>query len=204
MTPNFDLISVELSRRVGHPVASANADADSLTASERTSYVNKALHKLFNDTWIAVKGNVTAFTSIFPELIAISSAITLTGGNYTIANPYLDFAKLIGCKLSTDKYVKVMPLEYWSTIETADNYQLNASIAADKPAVIQMNNILYFYPKNSLFTPILQYIKLPLNPTDGSFLTQGGTYDSPFLPHWNSKIASIAEELFLKDAQEST
>lgn len=204
MTPNFDLISVELSRRVGHPVASANADADSLTAAERTSYVNKALHKLFNDMWVGVKGSAAAFANIFPELITISAAVTLTGGNYTIANPYLDFAKLIGCKLSTDKYVKVWPPDYWSTIETGDNYQLNSSIAADKPAVIQMNNILYFYPKNSVFTPILQYIKLPLNPIDGSFLTQGGSYDSPFLPHWNSKIASIAEELFLKDTQETT
>jgi len=199
-TPKIDIISVEMSRKVGHPVNNATDDTDSLKSIERMSYINKAMFKMINDVWMKLKGDTEVFVNMFPELIVKTSALTLSSGNYTIISPYLDFFKLIDGKTEADVYIKRWHETLFMVAETGKN--LNYIATASDPSVIQLKNMLYFYPKNSTFTPTILYIKVPVNPTSGNYLTQGGQYDSPFFDHRNEEISQIAADLFLQDAQE--
>lgn len=202
-TPRFDKISVELSQRIADSVASASTGGDTLTADQRTALVNEALFKLFDEGWNAVKGKIADFIELFPELLA-NDTITVTSGVYTINSTKLRdlYAPVNGIWGTT--YVKVLAKHLYPIVKTSkfDDYIPTAA----NPVMFEIANTLEFFPTASFASQsvIVYYIKLPLNPTDGSFLTQNGTYDSPFADKWNSKIAEIAEDIYRTIAQEKS
>lgn len=202
-TPNFDLISLELAQRINDSVVAANNDGTTLTADQRTSFVNKALHKLFNDMWIGVRGDKKKFLEIFPELSSDNLITTTSAGIYTVASPILDFFTIIdGLKSSGNIYIPAIDDYYWNVVKSGMNEDY--TYTANEPAVIEHNRILNFFPASDYNAKAvtINYIKMPLDPLTGGFLTQGGATDSPYYPHWNSKIAEIAEELFRISAQD--
>jgi len=202
-TPKFDRISVEFAQRISDPVTTAATAGNVLTADQRTSYVNKALHKLVNDVKTGLQGNLERFADIFPELVD-NRVITLTAGSiYVLANPNLDFLGLIALTFTTNSVpAEILPASRYGVVAGAKIPQMAGTAA--KPIIIELNKTLYAFPAASFVSAgaTITIIKQPLNPTDGSFLTQGGTYDSPFYDTWNSKIAEIAEQLWRIDAGE--
>ena len=78
----FDEIDIEISRRIGDPVATAATAGKKLTATERNAYTNKALLKYFNDHWAVLKGNIDLFIAMFPELIVNDQITTDVNGEY--------------------------------------------------------------------------------------------------------------------------
>ena len=211
-TPKFDRVSVEISNRVGDPVATAGLSGKWLTATARNAYLNKALFIYFNQNWEAAQKLYEAnprvsviqhFANILPELVrSTASAVSLTSGNYTIATPNLDFYKLIGASVGSTILIRVLDESMYISIKTGKNAIIKPT--AKKPVAIGFNNTIYFFPEGSTFTPDLLFVTQPLNPTDGSFLTQGGTYDSPFTDQHNSRIAEIAEKLIRVSTQKES
>jgi hypothetical protein len=72
---------------------------------------------------------------------------------------------------------------------------------ANNPIAIESGGVIYIYPAASFVsgTITMNIIVAPLDPTTGGYLTQGGTYDSPFSPDWENTIVEIAVQLFDKD-----
>ena len=203
-TPKHDLINVELSRRINDAVVEAATNGNILSSSDRVAYVNKAMMKYINDAWLQVGGNVNAFIQIFPELVAIRTvALTSPSATYTIANPNLDFFTLVsGLTATGKKYVAAAPKDRLQIFQSGS--LPTYAPTADYPQMVEIGGVVYVFPTTITENINLAFIKLPLNPTTGAFLTQGGSYDSPFYDLHNSKIAEIAEQLYRIDAQEST
>ncbi len=212
-TPNFDSISVELSRRLGDPVSSASTDGLQLTAVIRNAYVNKALNKFFADA-IAKSGGVIGMQKLFPELCSIRKVtVTYDGTNfistYAKANPNLDIWDLFGAYYGnsiTPTIIRVLDRSLFAVMMTNDNPDLEVS--TDEPACIYMEDAVYLFPRdyaNGVTRDqfYMNIIQKPIDPTTGNFLTQGGNYDSPFDAQWNSNIAEVAEQLYNADAQNS-
>lgn len=180
-----------------------------LTAAQISDYVNRGLLKFFDDVWTTIEGNATKFSNIFPELIKISEAITLSSGNYTIASPYLDFHKIIGgmsVGVAGPPVVESVPIRIWEEkvypfAKTEKYIQYQAT--AKNPAMIQLNNVLNIFPQSSTFQIKIIYIRKPLLPTTGGFLIQNGVVDSPFAEHWEEKLIDSAYQIFLKETHET-
>lgn len=177
-----------------------------LTAAQITDYVNRGLLEFFDKVWAAVEGNAEKFGNIFPELIKISDAITLSSGNYTLATPYLDFHKIIGGMSVAVSPAVSVPIRIWNEkvypfAKTEKYMQYQAS--ASNPAMIQLDNVLNIFPQSSTFQIKIVYIRKPLLPTTGGFLTQNGTVDSPFAEHWEEKLIQSVYDIFLKETHET-
>ena len=197
-TPKFDRISVELSRRLNDPVAAAATNGSTLTAAQRNEFVNMALQELFNMKWQQYGGDIAGFTKELPELIVPRTG-TLSSSSYVIASPNLDFVQLVEVVAPVSKYCTIRPsrlrfLVSMGTIPTMAG-------TANNPIAIESGGVIYIYPATSFVsgTITMNIIVAPLDPTTGGYLTQGGTYDSPFSPDWENTIVEIAVQLFDKD-----
>lgn len=208
-TPRFDTICQEFLKRVPDnfktaftPGGGALPDGYVLEATQIKDYVNRALLKLFNLYWEQTKGNYKLFMKIFPELVKFSDAVSLSSGNYDVANPYLDFKALVGAVESSENtFIKVWHPDRY-TIALSEEYpQYTAS--AENPAIIQVNKKLAVFPQSSTFDIKFQYIKIPVDPTTGNPLTQNGSYDSPFMDDWNTQIIDLAEEIYLIESHQT-
>jgi hypothetical protein len=194
-----------LSQRIADSVASASTDGDALTANQRTALVNEALFKLFDEGWNAVKGDIKTFIEMFPELQEDESITTNGSAEYTLGSEakLRDFFAPVNA-LWGSVYIKVLPKHLYAIVKASryDDYVPTIT----NPALIEISGKLNFFPTNGLDSEAvtLYYIKLPLNPATGDFLTQNGTYDSPFSDKWNSRIASLAEDLYRTIAQEKS
>ncbi|OIO19440.1 MAG: hypothetical protein AUJ54_06630 [Ignavibacteria bacterium CG1_02_37_35] len=202
-TPKFDRISVEFSRRINDPVAAADNAGKVLSADERTAYVNKALFKYQHDIWMQLGGDVKKFIQVFPELVVIRTVLIGASARYTIANPNLDFFALVSGKLATSgKYVNAAPKEKYQIFTSGFNPTFAPS--TDYPQMVELSGTIYMFPTSIVSTNLeIAFISLPVNPTDGAFLTQAGAYDSPFYDLHNSAIVDIAEELYRIDTAQS-
>jgi len=199
-TPKFDRILQEFSRRIGDRLVSAFTpgggvypEGTSLAAVDAIAYVNKALHSFHGDIWMQQAGSKEGFINVFPELASAPRSITFTGGVYTIANPNLDFLTIYSAYLSGIPIAPVrIAKEEDLPILLADKYPLHGP-TADKPILCPAGNKLYIFP-SAITTVQCQFILQPLDPTTGAFLTQNGSYDSPYYDNRNSQIATIAEQ----------
>lgn len=210
-TDKFDKISIEISNRVGDPVAAGGTNGKWLTAVARNAYVNKALFAYFNEKWNyaqtlyeKVNPNISViqhFANILPELISSPTDITLTSGNYTIASPNFHFFKLMSAYTGS-YFIRVLDESQYAVIKTNQSSLITPT--AKNPVAIEFNNTIYFFPESSTFTPTILFVTQPLDPTTGGFLTQGGSYDSPFNNQHNSKIAEIAEKLIRISTQKES
>jgi len=203
-TPKFDRILQEFSRRIGDrldsaftPGAGAFPNGTLLGNTDAIAYVNKALNKFHGDAWMAVGGDRIAFGRLFPELI-FEPSVGLTFP-YTIISPYLDFFTLY------DGYITNYPCR----IETEDKLVLlntgkypRHGPTATKPIMLSVANKVYLFAGATTVGYIL-YIKLPVSPATGGFLTQNGaaTEDSPFSYIHNSQIATVAEQLYWNEKE---
>lgn len=175
-----------------------------LKAEVILDYVNRALQELFNNVWQSVNGNIDAFTSIMPEMVKFSDAVPLSSGNYTIADPYKDFYKLIGAvKSPGNDYIKVKP-ESKYTLYLSEEYSTVYTPTEDEPAIIQVNQLLAVFPQTLTGNIKFHYIKVPVKPSTGGYLEQNGSYDSPFFEHWHSAIVDIAYLKYLKETNDTT
>ncbi len=200
-TPKFDRISVETSRRIGDVVASAATAGKTMTANERTAYVNKALLKLFNREWKKVDGNNTVFIEIFPELMRDDTITTTAGGEYTpsAGNNDAYFFKIIdGGKSSV--YIKALDKILYRTVKLgiSDLYTPSST----NLFVFEIEGVLKFLPSASFISQSvdISFIRQPIQ-SDGNFIVRSTGEDSPFYDQWNSEIAEIAEQLIRTDRQ---
>lgn len=221
-TPKFDECSIELSKRLLDPATTAAADGADITADERTNLINRALLKLFNDIWVSVGGNIDKFVQICPELLKTTAALTFaveettdTVGMpagvtyakinaYEIASPYLDLKEIYAARQADRVKISVYPTDKYTLLITEDGYYLHTT---EKMGMVKSGNKLYLFPKTyaagaNIVNVKVQYVGLPINPTTGVLLTQGGNYDSPFGYEWQDKIVSIAQEFYNKESAE--
>jgi len=202
-TPKIDRIAIEFIQRIGGTFDSAftpgsgTMPASDLIDDANTimTFINKAMFKLFNDVWMSANGDVEVFTRIFPELIQRDS-VTFTSSEYTIVNPSMHIFKLINGYNTAGVYFKS-----WSPVKYAvakTGYETQYVGTDAKPALMHMSDVgkIFLFSDNNITPITLVYIKFPLNKTDGSFLTQNGSYDSPFYDQWNTRIAEIAEAMY--------
>lgn len=205
-TLKFDLILQEFSRRIGDRLDSAFTPGGGafpagtlLAAVDAVAYVNKALHKYHGDAWMAVEGDRVAFGRLFPELINDpAAAITFGSGVYIIQNPRLDYFKLYDGYKSTSIPYRIETEDKLVLLQTG-KYPRHGPTAS-KPIVVGMNSRIYVFPTSETSGSIY-YIKQPLDPTTGNFLTQHGAYDSPFYNIHNSRIATVAEALYWNEKE---
>ncbi|MGA7720838.1 MAG: hypothetical protein WCA84_06645 [Ignavibacteriaceae bacterium] len=214
MTPNLDSIAIEFIKRIPTTFKSAFTagggpmpDTYFMPAVNIIDYINRGMKKLFNDYWLSTKGDPLAFSRLFPELTKYTPAINISGGLYTIVNPYLDFKRIVGGLISNGNiFIKIWD-DTKLTIALSGLYDEYIA-SPGKPAIIQLNNQLFLFPdalsSGSLNSVRLHYIALPVSPATGSALVQNGNYDSPFCSQWNSVIADYAEQLFLQDSYQTT
>lgn len=209
-TPKFDLVNTSLATRIGDPVASASTNGTVLTAAERNTYVNRAANKLFSDAWYSTGGNGEVFLGIFPELFSertVACSIISDNCYYTIASPNKDIYKIekaIGG--SSGKYIQVFPVTMFAVLKS--EVHPHYVFTSDNPALIHKDEKIYIFPGDIVASPStysvdLQCIVMPVDPTTGLYLAQGGSYDLPFDYSWLNKLAEIAEQLYRIDAQET-
>lgn len=210
-TPKFNRIAIEFMQRINDPVALTgdppaipSAGGSVLDSKAKVeSFVNRAMFKLFNDIWASIKGDSKLFLKIFPELGREVGITTHASGYYVIdtGNVMRDSFKLLEGRLSTT-YIEMVEPFLLEELLTGRNTELVPS--ATVPYAYESNRTIYFLPAASFNAQAvyINYIRLPLSLADGSFLTSGGTYDSPYYDHWNSKIAEIAAELFFMTSGE--
>jgi hypothetical protein len=212
-TPKLDRIITEFSRRIAQPAtfdALGNLqNGIAMTAAEYVTYVNRAMFKLIEDTWLKVMGDEKAFIRIFPELVKVAN-ISFEAGTYSLAITAKDFAYLIDGRIifnfqpSTPAYARKLPQEQF-TLAKAGALPYNPT--AQSPAILVIQNTLHVFP-SAMIDPVglhvdMLYIAFPLDPATGAFLTQNGAIDSPFLDSHNTLIAEIAESLYRADSQSS-
>jgi hypothetical protein len=213
-THKLDSIAIEFIKRIPTAfktafTAGSGAMPDSyfMPSVNIIDYINRGMNKLFNDYWQSAKGDPLAFSRFFPELIKYTPPVTFTNGLLAIANPYLDFKRIIGGLISSGNiFIKIWD-DTKLTIAVSGIYDAYTA-APGNPAMIQMNNRLYLFPdflsEAGTNGVNLHYIALPVDPSTGSALVQNGNYDSPFSSEWNSVIADYAEQLFLQDSYQTT
>jgi hypothetical protein len=98
--------------------------------------------------------------------------------------------------------IGVQPQNMLSVISTEYNARYVAD--ANSMTTVADGRRLYLYPDNAgagWSNVALRYIRLPLDPVSGSMLVQNGAFDSPYYPTWNTKLAEIAEQLYMGEAQ---
>ena len=207
-TPKFDFLSIELSKRIGDPITTADQDGVALSASARNSIINKALLELFKTYW---KGNIDDFIGLFPELTVKRTITTNSNGLYTIASPNLDYFDFVsglwGGHLRTNDVTPIIqrkPRSFYTAVKA--NFVKQLIPSPTNMFCFELGGVMEFLPSSSFNAQNadILIIKQPIDPTTGGFLTQGGTYDSPYYPIWHGEILSIAEQLFKTEAQETT
>ena len=217
-TPKLDAAICEFGQRIADPAIFNSTgiiqDGIFLKKEDYATYINKAMLKLFNDTWITVRGDASAFLLIFPELYATSGALSFTKESvgsfgeaqltYSIESPYCDFMKLVSANAYMSEKIRVIEESLLSVVATKSNCYYEAS--AEDMIIIPVGKKLYLFPPEleSFQGIFMTYIKMPVNPNTGRFLTQAGDVDMPFTEQWISKIAELAEEFFRKEAQEES
>jgi len=167
-TPKFDRISIELSQRINDAVASAATDG-TVSANARTAYINKAMFKLINDMWLAVKGDKKLFAQIFPELV-VTRDISFSTATYTIASPNLDFYALLECLFTSANLLSVVRNSHeYLLIKSGKIEQLTPS--ATKPYVVEASRTIYALPTTTFASAAatISFIKQPLITTSGAF-----------------------------------
>jgi len=168
---------------------------DSKTKIE--TFVNRALFKLVNDVWTSVNGDPKLFLQILPELGDEENITTTVSGTYVIGTSAVirDFFRLLDARLSTTYIEAVEPhlLEEFLTDKNTERIPTAAI-----PYVYEQGGTLYFLPAASFNAQVVyvHYLRLPISSVNGAFITSGGSIDSPFYDHWNSKIAEIAAQIF--------
>ena len=200
-TPLFDAIDVEISRRIGDPVATASTAGKRFTAAERNAYTNKALLEYFNRKWEAYGGDAKRMLELLPELAISVPVTTDANGEYTLASPNLFLAKLVdGTLTSNSLYVKLMPQHLYNIVVSGDNSLYVPS--ATNLMVFEFATYLKFFP-SATFNAVsvdIHFLRQPIQ-NSGVLIAQNGTQDSPFRWHHNSNIAAIGEELIRTDLQ---
>ena len=206
LQPKLSLISIELSQRINDAVSTGDADGTILTSDARMSYINKAMLKMVNDVWEAVKGDKKLFLMLLPELARLRTITTASNSTYTVATPNLDFFQLLEATINNGTSVvqgSVIPSCYYQTVLNGKLPQLLGDV--NNPMILEAGGLITFAPVASFGgkTATLTIIKMPINGYDGSFLqiTQGTNLeDSPFDSSKNSKLADIAQQLYNIDA----
>ena len=208
---NLALMSVELAQRINDAVSVGDANGTILTSDARMSYINKAMLKMVDDVWNAVKGDKKLFIALLPELsrqriVTLGSIYSSSKAAYQIATPNLDFFQLIEASVDNGTSVvqgAIIPSAYSQTVLNGKIPQMLGDL--NNPMVVEIGGTITFAPIGSFMgcSATLTIIKLPINGYDGSFLqiTQGANLeDSPFYPTRNSKIIDYAQQLYNIDA----
>jgi len=208
-TPKFDDMCIDFVKRIPDQFRSTFAagsgvlpNANLMKAEAVVDYINRGMQDLFNQFWQSAGGDTKKFIKIFPELIGVSQAVDLASGNYTVASPYKDFYKLIGAVTSANKFIKVKDESLYTVYLSSEYDELVCTV--DKPAIIQVNQLLACFPQSLTGKIKFHYIKVPISPTTGAFLAQNGTEDSPFFEHWHKAIVDSAYLRYLEETNQTT
>lgn len=208
-TPKFDKLCIEFVKRIPDQLEDNTFVPGSgelprsflLSAEVIIDYINRSLQGFFNFHWTALQGNIQAFINLFPELQNLSDEEALASGVFIIADPYLDFFKIIGAFTNQNIFIKPKP-EYLYTQFVAGKYRSYQATEND-PAIINVENKLAVFPTDVATAFTFHYIRFPLDPTTGEVLIQNGDYDSPFSEQWHTAIVDFAYNLYLKETEQT-
>lgn len=205
-TPKYAQIAHAFMNSIGDPIVT-NGDGLITTPGKVLqtkeiieSFINRAIYKLFITSWGEAKADKDTFLKAFPELmVPVSKSIAiLPDGTHSIATPNLDLFEVVSASAS-GKYVTILDQAYFALVKSKTNAHLTGT--DEHPILIKRGNTLYLF-KDVVANPYsitIDYIRLPLNGTDGSQLVSGGAVDSPFGYQWTVTIAEIAKGLFLQE-----
>lgn len=178
-------------------------NANSITATTIIDYINRALQDFYGEHWKGLGADPRSFLRYFPEMQKTSDNLTLTAANYTIATPHLDLGALIGAITKTSgKYIKAKDSDLYM-LYLSEEYDQFLPTAND-PAIIHAGNVLAVFPQTFTDQIKIHYIPKPVDPTTGGFLTQNGSYDSPFDYHWNKFIVDMAYLKYLEETNQTS
>lgn len=213
-TPKFDNLAIGLVKKIPTTFKTAFTggsempDSELLTKESIARFINEALLKLFNLKWNEAfqfaqgKPRITLkyFAGLFPELVKLSE--DLSGVEYAKVTPHLDMFRVIDGIGKSNQFIKSWDETLFLIAKTGEYAEYTATEA--DPALIYTQGSIYIFPASITdFTFKVHYIKLPVDPTTGNSLTQNGSYDSPFFPHWDQVIIDLAYEIYMKEAQET-
>jgi hypothetical protein len=211
-TPKLDKLCIEFVKRIPDqlepqdppftPGSGPLPRSFLLSADVIIDYVNRALQRLFNTHWTALNGNIQAFINLFPELQVISEEEDLVSGEFVIADPYLDFFKIIGAFTNEDVYIKPKDESLYTHFKAA-KYRSYQATDTD-PAVIVVQDKMAVFPPDVATKFTFHYIKYPLDPETGQVFIQDGDYDIPYTEQWHKAIVDVAYAMYLEETVQTT
>jgi len=209
-TPKINNISLLFARGINDSRTSAGVEFTAgteagkvLSAAQRMYFINQAFFYFTGIMWKMLKGDKHEYAKMFPELVRTASINTDASAKYPIANPNLDYDELLELTItdgSTVHYAEIAPKDSYQALTYGP---LQARGAANQPRTTEIAKVIYVTPAGTFASKAatLTIITQPLNPTDGSALTQGGDYDSPFKDKWTMDIVKLAIEIYEMDLQ---
>ncbi|MGV8131550.1 MAG: hypothetical protein ACP5N7_05625 [Candidatus Pacearchaeota archaeon] len=203
-SPKFDKLQVYFSQKIGDPVstASTTTPTSNTTKETRDIYINRAMMKLFNDTWVQSQGNVEKFIEIFPELYKIMEVTTNSSGIVTsLPAGFSNYFVTIEGERDTDKLrVKFVEKVLYQTVKNNENKQYLPS--ATNLFGFEISKQFKFFPATEFNAKKvnLAIIIMPLT-TAGAAFVNGGTEDIPFTDHWYELITELALQIWKEDNQ---
>lgn len=198
--PKLDIISIDVSRRIGDEVTSSNADGNTITAAQRLKAINDARDMLYTQKLESL--GLDDFIRLYPEFVALSTYLAITSNTVT---------KPADCKLVLEMtcFQDVMGTKNFHSLPkhmTQKNYHdalyntfSRWKATAGKPKFAEFESTVKLVATVTDYTDaILNYLKQPVD-----IAGYGGSNADLFEPEgWHEEIKRIASEIILLGNQE--
>lgn len=173
------------------------------SVAEIEQYIGLAMMKFIEEVWMKAQGNAAAMLRALPDLYEERDlTIPQATQKVDITNTHADVWDILDSRQGTTTI-----LEVWNTIHLTD--ALNGSDPfyvgdSRRAGLIYQKPYVWVFPASLVpaltdYEFTLCFLKAPLHPTTGDYLTSGGNYDIPFSDIHLPTIASIAEKLYKVD-----
>jgi hypothetical protein len=209
-TPKLNILAKRFQNQIQDPVTedvNGNIVPGELvpTVAELETYLGNACQKYVEQVYTQSAGYQDFITKL-PELFK-SFPVTFSQGSNVIDLSNETYLKDVWEVLDSQSGSTL--IEVWNKVHQADALTGNDpfyTADAEHPALIYNKPFLFIFPAtitdDGNYGITLNYIKLPLNPETGEYLTINGGYDLPFTLKQIQDIADIAEQLYRKDSLE--
>lgn len=212
-TPKLNRLAKRFMQQIQDPIIEAPDDPDMLlpgkiirSISEIEHYLGMAMMKFIEEVWKSSNANPNIMLSALPDIYEERELIIPQGSQkVNVSTTHADIWDILNSRKNNN-----IILEAWHTIHLTDavNRTDPFYIGNERHAgIIYQKPFIWLFPKSlsaaSNFNFTLCFLKAPLNPVDGTYLTINGEYDIPFSDIHLTTIASIAEKIYkLDDYQE--
>lgn len=209
-TPKLNLLAQRFMQQIQDPITIDSATGIIYpgnliqTVAEIESILGDAMLKYINNVWTEAKSNRDIFIGFLPELFK-PKTITFTHPSNTY------YTELAGSDLFDlmdilDSNSGNTLIEVWNPVHLADAKAQTDPFytgGSEMPGIIYQKPLIWLFPASIVATADysinLNYISLPVNPVDGSYLTSGGDTDIQFNQNHLQDIADYATKLYKVD-----